>query len=163
MTNGVIPRRPSGTSPEAIFAKAVHDRVFSPDRQRVGHFIRPEPSRAFHPFKIYGCADDPTTANDWRKFRVAAGYVSSDWAAPVLVTGTDGDASPVSILADDATEKFWFWIDLTTPATPSVGSGADPQTWSASKIPIGYVNTTEEFSATVDLQMITTNLFACPT
>jgi hypothetical protein len=122
----------------------------------------PNPTARKHPFQIYRMRDGTPAASDWRKFRIYAGYVSVDFAAPVLVTGTDGDATPASILADDATAKFWFWVDLSTPATPTIGSGADPQTWSASKLPIGYVNTQTEYAATVGLQMITSNIFACP-
>jgi hypothetical protein len=156
------PRRPQGENNEAVFAKAVWDSLFTGQRAtRPAPFQTRTVFQELLPFEIYSCPDDTEGASDWRKFRVHAAYVSVDWADPVVVTGTDGDASPVSIEVPAAEAKHWFWLDLTAPETPTIGHGSDPQTWSSTKLPIGYVNTEEEYAATIPLQMVNTHLFLC--
>jgi hypothetical protein len=160
--SGQTPRRPQGNNNEAVFAQAVWDRNFGANPTATGYGLIPHrPTFTPHPFMLYVCPDETTGASDWRKFRVHAGYVSIDWEDPVAVTGTDADATPASIEVPADEAKYWFWLDLSTPATPTIDHGTDPQTWSSTKIPIGYVNTEEEYAATIPLQMITTNLFTC--
>lgn len=170
------PSKPNGFSNEARFMQWVWDfltnrlNFHNSDTVRFSVTTRGITAHAVnqgqvipyrHPFEIYQCPDDPATANDWRKFRVRGGTVFIDWVEKT-VTGTDADASPVSILADNSTAKYWFYLDIAADgSTVAIGHGADPITWSSLKIPIGYVDTTTAYAGVVVKQFIRTDVFTC--
>lgn len=118
-----------------------------------------KPAVQLHPFQIYHQAGNASTTADSRMYRIHKGTVFLDWVE-TTVTGTDADAMPASITADPNVTKYWFWLAVSGSAV-SIGSGADPQTWSEAKIPIGYVDTTAAGGNEVKEQFIRTDAFIC--
>lgn len=105
-----------------------------------------------HPFKIYQLPywlRATPGASDWRKFRIRAG-----WCLGANATGTDGhdtdpdaaeiaEADMADITVPDETAAFWFWIaDAdTAPVVKSEATATKPTEWTATLIPIGFVDT----------------------
>ena len=120
-------------------------------------FVGPAHAVPPHPFQIYPHPDDVPGPDDWRKFRVRHGIIFLNWAE-VVATGTDNVAA-ASVLASAATNRFWFWFEISGGAV-SVQSSATPPTWSGLHVPIGYVNTQTD-GVSIVTQIVTTNLFLC--
>jgi hypothetical protein len=101
-----------------------------------------------NPFRI-------VRSSTWLKYQVTTGYVitSGDLITP---TGTASDFTLTSGVA-----RYWFLIDITA-TTAVVSTSATTPTWSATKLPIGWVDTTSESTAAV-YQFLTDHIFMpCP-
>lgn len=67
-------------------------------------------------------------------FRVSSGYVIST-GAPFMPTGLETD---ISVTA--GVSRFWFFLNIQN-STASLATSPVDLTWSASQVPIGFVNT----------------------
>lgn len=106
------------------------------------------PSLRPNPFRI-------VRSSTWLKYQVTTGYVITDGDV-ITPTGTATDIDITSGVA-----KYWFVIDITS-TTAVVSASATLPTWTANKIPIGWVNTTSESTAAV-YQFLTDHIFMpCP-
>ncbi len=126
----------------------------------------------FYPFKIYQFPEIFRTTsidsyNDWRKVRVRAGCVLTDYIDPLsssLVIGTDGirytddqfypnETGSLDILVPENTSQYWFWVEqsssnyyLRDGADPTVTSSYNPSAWTtfptpdSTHWPVGYVD-----------------------
>lgn len=138
----MTPLRPQGSTAFHRWAQAVHDKLFSgqrpsdaPDslvsRTTKGSFSQPRITRATglaNPFVIY-------QGSDWLKAKVKTGWIVT--ADDVFEPGNiDTDLTLTT-----ATEKNWIYLELTSSTATFVASVTMP-TFSASKIPVGWVDTT---------------------
>lgn len=81
-----------------------------------------------HPFKLYQLPsvlrETPDPATDWRKFLVRAGRVFETDATGTDAIDSDPDseeyaASPTEITVPEATDDYYFWIEIDTAVSPT--------------------------------------------
>lgn len=98
------------------------------------------------PFQIY-------QASSWLKFKVRDGrYVGT--GNPITVTNTETELELTSGVA-----RYWFYIE-STATTAEVKKSATTLEWSSTKIPIGWVDTTDTTNnASVIYQLLTDHIF----
>jgi hypothetical protein len=99
------------------------------------------------PFQIY-----QTTT--WLKYKVKTGIVITT-GNPITATGIESEFTITS-----GVSRYWFYIDMTSSAA-EVKTSSTTLTWSKSKIPVGYVDTsTGSGSSTAYIyQVLSDNVF----
>lgn len=98
------------------------------------------------PFKIY-------QSDTWLKFKVREGIVITTGEA-ITPTGIDTE-----ITIDSGTEKHWIYLDITADAA-SVENDATLPTWTVDKIPIGWIDASDEENEISEIhQFVHDNIF----
>jgi hypothetical protein len=101
-----------------------------------------------HPFKIRRSAD-------WLTYRVGDGIIIATGDPVTVINPTDEDF-PISA----GVARFWFYIEMSSTVA-EIKTSSTTQTWSATLIPIGWVDTLthESEEASIITQFLKDNVF----
>ena len=99
-----------------------------------------------HPFKIY-------QTGSWLTYKVSAGYAVTT-GSRITVTNVDTD------IAVSSSATNWIYIEMT-PTTAEVKTTTTTLTWSATLIPVGYVDTSTYHTTTKPIiyQLLKSDIF----